>query len=160
MHTIRSKHLELNKAPSHGSKNYKVFCHDDKSVLVASFVEFMKLFSDKSALILKTTALIVNPVHKVLLNFSSFRPSRLKADGNTVVVFVPVGNLESLGRFVGDELTSIPVFTSSSTVEVESFVPLTSNASDMYRKMKMLHKAQKMVLEPLDWYTLSGSSAT
>lgn len=50
-------------------------------------------------------------------------------------------------------------FLSCFTVEGKSFVPLTSGAAGRFRKIEMLHEAQKMLMQLLNCYTLTGFSA-
>lgn len=47
-----------------------------------------------------------------------------------------------------------------STAELHYPVRLTSNALDRFRKMEMLHKAQNMLLEPLNCFTFNDHSTT
>lgn len=139
-----------------GTEKDTVFWQDDKSVSGASIVGFMKLYSDKTAIKLKSKALIAYPVHAVFFNFSLCWRSWLINKGRTVVRILLVGNVDCVERFVGDDVTSIHGFTSGFTVEMESFFLLTSDASGRLQKMEMLHETEKMLLELLNCYVLSG----
>lgn len=96
----------------------------------------------------------------MILNFSPRWCSWLLNSGHISFLYLPVGNEESWERFVGCDVTSMHGFTSGSNVELESFDLLTSDHSCTFRKMVMFHKAQKMILDPLNCYALSAFSAT
>lgn len=61
---------------------------------------------------------------------------------------------------VGDDVTSVYWFTSSSTVELKSLSSLASDDSGSVRKLEMVHRAQRMYLKPLNCYKFSGFSST
>lgn len=84
-----------------------MFLPDDMSISVASFMGLVKLYSDKNSMTLKSKALILNPVHAVLLNFPPRWCSWLIKIGHTLIGFLRVGNVESRDPFVGNDITSI-----------------------------------------------------
>lgn len=51
---------------------------------------FMHLLSDKTAATLKSTALVANPLHAILLNVSARKRRRLIGTRHTLVGFLPV----------------------------------------------------------------------
>lgn len=72
-----------------------------------------------------------------------------------MIGFLQAENFESRDHTVGDDVISIHRYTFGSTVQVESFASQTSDSSDRFKKMEMLYKSQKMLLEPVNCYTLN-----
>lgn len=120
----------------------------------------MQLYSVKTAMALESKALISYRVCAVLLNLFSSGRTWLVNKLHTVVVFLSVTNVESPERYYCNVVTSDQRFTFSSTVELESSILLTLHASSRSQKMDMLRNSQKLLLERLICYTLSGFSTT
>lgn len=73
-----------------------------------SFVEFLQLYFDQTAMTLKSAvALIAYLGQAVHLNFSLRCRGILIYNGLTVVGFLPVGNVECQKHFVGGDVVSI-----------------------------------------------------
>lgn len=68
---------------------------------------------------------------------------------HSVVRFLLVANREIRGCFMGAAVTSICRLISGLTIEVGSSFLQASHDLGTFRKMKILDKAQMMVLEPL-----------
>lgn len=71
-------------------------------------------------------------------------------NAQSVLKFLPAGDGEILERVMGTAVNSIHGLISGLTFEVVPFFSQTSYGSDTFQKMKMLHNALKMLLEPLN----------
>lgn len=104
--------------------------------------------------------MIANHNYTEHLNSSHRWCSWLINKRHTVVDLLSVNHAEIRECFVGDDGTIIHRFISICTVQIESFIRLTSDASGRLPKRKRLGKAQKILLKPLRFSTLSGFSST
>lgn len=121
-----------------GTQEGTVFWQDDKSAWGASFLRCVQFYSDKTAIFLKAVALVLYPLHPVVLIFSLRWNICLIDNRHTVV-----GVLKRMMGKVGRNLLGYYFYSwvpSGSNVWVQSSVLQTSNGSITFRKIGMLHK--------------------
>lgn len=111
-----------------------VFLQDDISVSEDPIVGFVQLNSDKTTMTLNANAPIEYTFPAAPLKFSPHWCSRVMNNGHTMAEMVPVVNAECWEHFVRDVVTLIHVFTTSSAVEVQSLLLLTTDAAGSYWK--------------------------
>lgn len=112
-----------------------LFCQDCRPVFGASFVVIWQLYSDRTTFALKANALIAYLFSALFIYFSPRWCSGLINNRHPVVSFLPAGNVRSRESLVGNEVTTIPGFTSSWSLEVESSVALVTHASSTFQNI-------------------------
>jgi len=121
----------------------------------SSFVGFFQLYSDKTAMTLKSNAMVAYPVHLVLLNASPSFRRWLIDNGHTLLGFLPaefhnddiqVEDLEEESRKVG----------ASNVIELNDYIRHTTEQSGRVLKLEMLHKCMGRILQPLLQSHLTG----
>lgn len=124
-----------------------------------TFVGFAQIFSDKTATSRKGSALVAYPVHAVLLNLSIGTRQWLIDQGHALVAFLPVctGDEEMEEDVVGEgREVSVYRFTSLETVPLEDGARVVGKVMERERRMRMIYRAMKMVVWPLEKYERSG----
>lgn len=98
-----------------------------------SFVKFVQLHSDQSAMMLKAKGVMGYPVHPLLFSFSCHWPDRVIYNCHIVVGFLSVDSVKYLEWTVADDATSIYRLTSI----------LQLNWSLCFRLHQILHVCDK-----------------
>ena len=126
----------------------------------ASFVGFLQIYSDKTAMTLKSNAMVAYPVHVVFLNTTTSYRRWLIDNGHTIVAFLPV-------QYYSDPVDGDPTGEGMGVINdsgdyVDGVVGLsdsirqTSDARARIDKLKTLHAAMSLILKPLQETALSG----
>ena len=125
----------------------------DSSVLgIPSFVGFVQIYSDKSAMTLKSNAMVVYPVHAVFLNTTAECRRRLIDGGHTLVGFLPV----DIGDTCADDDVYEDGMDTDDVVPLEETVRATSERDARERKLQVLHSSLLAMLNPLVQCAIDG----
>lgn len=116
------------------------------------FIGLIQLFSGEMATMLKTTTLVVYPVHANLVNVSARRRQCLVGSERTLKEFLPAFYTSEQSEENGsgeDEEMSVYGFSSSIAVRLCRGVRVTGESVRRKQRMKLLHEAIKLVVGDL-----------
>lgn len=150
--TMSSKYIkevyDSHRSGIMASKNSKSMWIEDVEVQSSSFIGFIQLYSDKTAMSLKANSMLAYPIHAVLLNSTPKFRRWLIDRGQTLVGFLPVQSCVYDDDHNADN-TVEQVEEDFNTVHLDDYISPTSKSSGRVRKLETLHSAILNILQPL-----------